>query len=144
MRLNLKVSVTFAALSLFALGVFIKVNGSSQTGFKQAGTEISPSGSVQGENLGLPKNLPGDLVLYPDSTLLSSNSGNINSQISLAADEKAEKVENFYNSDLISKGWSSSGSGEYVRNRERLEIEFLSDKESRTVVIINYSFVPTR
>lgn len=143
-KLNLKVSVTFAALSLIALGVLLKVGGNDQNTFKQLELGTAQSGSVQGENLGLPKELPKDLVFYPDSTLLSSSSSNGNSQVSLTTEEKMEKVKNFYGSDLLTKGWRSSGNGEYVRNNEKLEIEFLSDRENQTVVIINYSLVPTR
>ena len=144
MKLNMRVSVAFVAAGLVTLGLFIKANGSNQTIFKQTETGAAPQGSVQGENLGLPKNLPGDLVFYPGSTLLSSNSSNSNSQISLTTDERVEKVKNFYDLNLLSKGWDSAGNGEYARNNEKLEIEFLSDKENQTVVIINYSFVPTR
>lgn len=143
-KLNLKVSATFAALSLIALGVLLKVGGNDQTTFKQLESEAVQPGSVQGENLGLPEELPKDLVFYPDSTLLSSSSSDSNSQVSLTTEEKMEKVKNFYSSDLLSKGWRSSGNGEYVRNNEKLETEFLSDRESQTVVIINYSLVPTR
>jgi hypothetical protein len=143
-KLNMKVSVTFAALSLIALGVLLKVGGNDQTTLKQLESETVQSGSVQGENLGLPKELPKDLVFYPDSTLLSSSSSDSNSQVSLATEEKMEKVKNFYDLDFNSKGWKTTGNGKYTRNNEKLEIEFLSDREIQSVVIINYSFVPTR
>ncbi len=143
-KLNLKVSVTLAALSLIAVGVLLKIGGNDQTTFKQLEPETAQSGSIQGENFGLPKELPEDLVFYPDSTLLSSNSSDNSSQVSLTTEGKVEKIKDYYDSNLNSKEWKTTGNGKYIRNNEKLEIEFLSDKENQTVVIINYSFVPTR
>jgi len=136
--------VLIAAATFVVLGVFLKIVGSSQNLPKPEGTPNPPPGSVYGEGIGLPKSLPADLVFYPGSTLISSNSDGYNSQVAFLVEENLEKIKDFYSANLLSAKWKFIGNNRYFRDGQELELNFTRDQENHSVTIINHSLVPTK
>src|SRR3989338_3889952 len=96
-RISLKKSLIIAAFSLLSLGLVAKISGNTQPSFpKDQQTGKTTNGTIQGANLGLPKGLPADLPLYPNTTVVSSSSSVDQSQVSLIIEENIDRVKDFY------------------------------------------------
>lgn len=133
-----------AALILLSLGAFLKI--ASNVPPVTAPSNENPFGSVQGEMIGLPINFPADFAFYPGSTIISSNSSNESGrdQLSLLSEVELLKIKEFYTRSLLRQKWQLTGDNHYKRDDQQLELSFIQEKENRSLVIIDHSFVPTK
>ncbi len=144
-RVGFRKTLVLSAFVLIALGLAVKTasNRPSILPSDEAGTNPG-NGEVQGANLGLPKELPADLPVYPNTTVVSSSSSVGLSQVSLLVEENVDRVKDFYSINLLENGWKSAGQNHYTRDAEVLELDFTPRLEKQSLVILTYSPIPTK
>ena len=138
--MNWTIRLTLASLSLVLVssGLFIKNR------FNQGEAE-PPAGLVAGQETDVLATLAPEVPSLPDSKISSYQQEKDLLRFTLESDLKKDEILNFYKTELPKDGFTKISENRYQINGKELEIEIGdSPLDQKTIILLNYSLVPTK
>lgn len=133
----------FPKLSIFFLSVLFVVSGLF---IKQKVGKEGPNlpGTVAGQQTNIIKNLYPDIPVYDNAVIVSVLEKSNTVVVTLESTDAPQKVMDYYQSVLAAANWTG-GPDDYIKGDKKLSVNVTQNQaKTQTVILLNYSFVPTK
>ena len=138
--MNWTIRIGLTTLSLFFILSGVLIKNRSNPGQPEV-----PGGLIEGQETDVLKTLAPELPPLPDSKIASYQQEKDLIRFTLTSDLKKDEVLDFYRTELLKEDFKKVSENRYYLNGKELEIE-VSDSplDSETIIILNYTLVPTK